>query len=90
MFIIRDRIVLGMSMLRVISGSIELLAAFLMFKYNSKEIAFQINSILALVGPTIMILVTTLGLIGLAGKFSLLQMVVIMTGVALIFIGMKL
>ncbi len=90
MFLIKDRIVLGMSMIRFISGMIEFSAALLMFKFNSREVAFQINSFLALVGPTVMVLVTSLGLIGLADKFSLLQMGVIILGVSLIFIGMKL
>ncbi len=90
MFIIKDRIVLGMSLIRVISGLIELMAAFLMFKFNSKKIAFEINSFLALVGPTVMLLVTSLGLIGLANRLSLTQIVVIIVGVILIFVGMRL
>ena len=90
MFLIKDRIVLGMSAIRFISGVIELLAAFLMFKFNSRVVAFQINSFLSLIGPTIMIMVTSLGLIGLASKFSLLQMTVIKLGVILIFVGIKL
>nr|WP_282580180.1 YqhV family protein [Natroniella sulfidigena] len=71
------------------SGIIEISAAMLMLRFNSRVVAFKINSFLALVGPTIMVLVTSLGLIGLAGKFSLLQMAVITLGVILIFVGMK-
>lgn len=89
MFFVRDRIVVGMSSIRFLSALIEFLAAVLMLVFNSRVVAFQINSFLALVGPTIMMLVTGLGLIGLAEKFSWLQMTVIATGVALIFIGMK-
>ena len=90
MFIIKDRIVLGMSAIRFISAVIEFLAACLMLKFNSRAVAFQINSFFALVGPTILILVTSLGLIGLAEQLSLLQLVVIVGGVILIFVGMKL
>ncbi|MCK8817422.1 YqhV family protein [Natroniella sulfidigena] len=89
MFIVQDRIVLGMALIRLMSGIIEISAAMLMLRFNSRVVAFKINSFLALVGPTIMVLVTSLGLIGLAGKFSLLQMAVITLGVILIFVGMK-
>ncbi|GAB6098599.1 hypothetical protein JCM16358_04780 [Halanaerocella petrolearia] len=90
MFWVKDKIVLSMSAVRFISGMIELLAAALIFKFNSRVAAFQINSFLALVGPMVMVLATSIGLIGLASKFSLLQMVVIILGVILIFVGMKL
>ena len=90
MFFVRDRIVLGMSSIRFISALIEFSAAVLMLWFNSRTVAFQINSFLALVGPTIMMLVTGLGLIGLAKDFSWLQLTVILAGVALIFLGIRL
>ena len=89
MFIVEDRIVLTMALIRVLSGVLELLAACLMLKFDSRIIAFQINSFLALIGPTIMLIVTSIGLIGLANKLSLLQMFFIILGVIFIFIGMK-
>lgn len=90
MFLVKDKIVLSMSVIRFISGIIELLAACLILKFDSRVIAFQINSFLALVGPVVMVTATSIGLIGLASKFSMLQMTVIILGVALIFLGMKL
>ena len=89
MFIVEDRIVLAMALIRLCSGMIELLASFLMFKFDSRVIAFQINSFLALIGPAIMLIVTSIGLVGLANKLSLLQMSFIILGVVLIFIGIK-
>lgn len=83
------KVVLGMGLLRIISGLIELSAAFLMLYFNRVETAFKINACLALIGPIIMISVTSLGLIGLAGKVSLKQLVVIFSGVSLIFIGLN-
>ncbi|NLW23762.1 MAG: YqhV family protein [Clostridia bacterium] len=82
-------IVLGMGLLRIISGLIELSAAFLMLYFNRVETAFKINACLALIGPLILISVTSLGLIGLADKVSLRQIIVILCGVALIFIGLN-
>ncbi|MDK2822488.1 MAG: hypothetical protein PWQ67_875 [Clostridia bacterium] len=83
------KIVLGMSILRIISGLIELSAAFLMLYFNRVETAFKINACLAVIGPIIMISVTSLGLIGLADKISLKQMFIIFSGVSLIFIGLN-
>ncbi|KJS21284.1 MAG: hypothetical protein VR72_11050 [Clostridiaceae bacterium BRH_c20a] len=83
------RIVLGMGILRIISGLIELSAAFLMLYFNKVETAFKINACLAVIGPIIMISVTSLGLVGLAGKIGIKQLVFIFSGVSLIFIGLN-
>jgi len=83
------KVVLGMGILRIISGLIELSAAFLMFYFNRVETAFKINACLAVIGPIIMISVTSLGLIGLADKVSLKQMLFIFCGVILIFVGLN-
>jgi len=83
------RIVLGMGILRIISGLIELSAAFLMLYFNRVETAFKINACLAIIGPIVMISVTSLGLVGLAGKIGIKQMLFIFSGVSLIFIGLN-
>lgn len=88
-FLIQDKIVLSMAGLRFLSASIEFTAAMLMLMYGRVETAFKINALLALVGPTILITVTTLGLIGLAGKINGSGMVIVILGVALIFIGIN-
>ncbi|MDK2888711.1 MAG: hypothetical protein PWP72_1589 [Thermoanaerobacter sp.] len=89
MFIFLDRIVLSMALLRLLSSSIEFSAAMLMLYFNRVETALKINSLLALVGPTILLTTTSLGLAGLAGKVSLSSMAIILLGVALIFIGIN-
>lgn len=81
-------IVLGMALLRIISGMIELSAAILMIYFNKVETAFKINACLAVIGPIIMLSVTSLGLIGLAGKIPLAKLLTIFCGVILIFIGL--
>jgi len=78
-----------MALLRIISGVIEFTAALLMLKFNSVERAMQLNSVLAIVGPTVLVLVTTLGLIGIADKISILNFIIIGSGVALILLGIK-
>jgi hypothetical protein len=89
MFIIFEKAVLGMALLRLLSGSIELFAAFLMLKFNSVEKALVVNSSLALIGPIILILTTSIGLLGIVEKISYMKMVWIFLGVGFIFIGVK-
>ncbi|WP_147534753.1 YqhV family protein [Bacillus marasmi] len=84
-----EKAVIGMALLRMISGSIELIVAFFILKSNSIEKALILNSSLALVGPIILILTTTIGLVGLAEKISFMKVVWIFSGVALILYGVK-
>lgn len=82
-----NKIVFTMAMLRVVSGSIELLAALLMLRLNQIDKALLVNTGLAMVGPLILISTTTIGLIGMADKLSWGKIVWITAGVACIFIG---
>ncbi|ARD48875.1 hypothetical protein SporoP37_12375 [Sporosarcina sp. P37] len=75
--------------LRVISGSIEVTAAALMFKFNDLEKAFYINSLLALVGPFILIVTTGIALHGLTEKISLVRIICLFTGIFLIIFSLK-
>lgn len=76
-----------MAALRFISSLLELTGALLMLRFNSIETAFKINALLAVTGPTIMITVTSLGLIGLAGKSSPQALALILMGIVLIMYG---
>ncbi len=82
-----DKIVLSMALLRLMSGSIEMLAAVLMLRFNQIEKAIMINSGLALVGPCILIATTTIGLVGIADKLSAGKLIWVFCGVAFILIG---
>ena len=75
--------------LRLISGSIELTAATLMFKFNDLEKAFYINTLLALVGPVILIVTTGIALLGLAEKISLTRAICLFSGIFLIIFSMR-
>jgi len=87
LFFVFDKIVFSMAALRLLSSTIEFSAALLMLRYNSVETAFKINALLAVVGPTVMITVTSLGLLGLAGKASLQGLAPILLGIAFILYG---
>ncbi|WP_038089551.1 YqhV family protein [Tumebacillus flagellatus] len=85
----KDSIVNGMAGLRFVSGLIEVSAALLMLYFGTVQKAVMINAGLALVGPTVLILVTTLGLIGMADKLEFWRMLVVMGGVGLILWGVR-
>ncbi|MGC5324405.1 YqhV family protein [Brevibacillus sp. SYSU BS000544] len=84
-----EKAVLGMAVLRILSGSIEIMAAILILKLNQVEKALLVNSGLALVGPLILLSTTTIGLVGMAEKINYSKMLIIFLGVALIFIGIR-
>lgn len=75
--------------LRLISGSVEITAAALMFKFNDLEKAFYINTLLALVGPVILIVTTGIALLGLAERISLTRIICLFCGIFLILISLK-
>ena len=89
MFLLINKIVLSMAILRLCSGTIEVLAALLMIKTNQVEKALLINSGLALVGPTVLVLTTSLGLIGIADRLSYGKIFWIALGVCCIFMGVR-
>src|SRR5690242_20079944 len=82
-----NKFVISMASLRVLSGSLEILAALLMIRLNQVEKALLINSGLAVMGPTILLATTTIGLLGMADKLSFSKMLWIIAGVCCIFIG---
>ncbi|GAB6990427.1 YqhV family protein [Paenibacillus pini] len=82
-----DKFVASMASLRVISGSIEIAAALYMLKLAQVDKALAVNSLLAFVGPTVLILTTTIGLIGIADKLSWGKIAWIFFGVSCLLIG---
>lgn len=89
MFLLIDKHIMAMALMRVLSSLIELTAAFLMLKMNRVESALKINAVLAMIGPTVMFIVMALGLWGLAGKIPPGKMLTIAAGVFLIFYGVN-
>lgn len=82
-----NKFVLGMATLRVLSGSIEIIAAIIMLRLAQVDKALLVNSGLALVGPIVLLTTTSIGLVGLAEKLSFSKMIWVLAGVACIFIG---
>ncbi|SIQ35070.1 Protein of unknown function [Paenibacillus macquariensis] len=82
-----DKFVVSMATLRIISGSIEIAAALFMLKVGQVDKALTINTALAFVGPTVLILTTSIGLLGMADKLSWAKMAWILLGVSFLLIG---
>jgi hypothetical protein len=82
-----DKAAVSMAMLRMLSGSLELTAAIVMLRFNDVQKALVINSMLALVGPLVLISTTAIGLVGLSDKLSPVKFVWILAGVGCLLIG---
>lgn len=78
-----------MAIFRILSGCIEISAAFLMLKLNQVEKAIIVNSLLATIGPIILIITMTIGLVGIAGKISFSKFIWIVIGVICILYGVR-
>ncbi|MHB8946538.1 MAG: YqhV family protein [Bacillota bacterium] len=84
-----DRYVLSMTLIRLLSGSIEITAALLMLRFGNVATAVRINALLGLTGPIIFMSASAVGLLGLAGKLSLGRMVLVLSGVFLVMLGVR-
>ncbi|WP_342598473.1 YqhV family protein [Psychrobacillus sp. FSL H8-0483] len=84
-----EKALLFIILLRLLSGSVEITAAMFMLKFNDLEKAFYINTLLALVGPVILIVTTGIGLIGLAEKISMTRIVCLFAGIFLILFSLN-
>lgn len=89
MFFFLDKAILGMALLRLISGCLEIFVALLIIKFNDIEKALIVNSSLALVGPPILLITTVIGLTGMADKVSLTKILWVICGVGCILYGVK-
>ena len=78
------KFILTMGTMRVISGLVEFLAALFILRVARVEDAVRINALLGLVGPTVFLLATAVGLAGMAERLSLAKAALLLSGIALI------
>nr|WP_221401226.1 YqhV family protein [Paenibacillus phyllosphaerae] len=76
-----------MATLRILSGSIEIIAALIMLRLNQIDKALVVNSSLAFVGPLILIATTTIGLVGMSDKLSMGKLAWIIAGITCLMVG---
>lgn len=84
-----NNILYVMICLRLVSGLIEMGAAYLMYYFKNINTAIKINAFLGLIGPLVLILVTFMGLIELSSKVNPKNLILIGIGVFLILIGTR-
>jgi hypothetical protein len=84
-----DKAVLAMAILRLLSGTIEITAALIMIRLNEVSKALVVNSMLALVGPFVLMTTTIIGLIGLSDRLSFGKIFFILLGVGFILYGIR-
>ncbi|USG63655.1 YqhV family protein [Brevibacillus ruminantium] len=84
-----EKAIVGMAALRIMSGSLEVLAALFILKVNEIEKALLINSGLAMVGPLVLLSTTTIGLIGMSDRISFAKIMWIFLGIVCIFVGVR-
>lgn len=78
-----------MALLRVLSGALELTAAYLMVRLGRVDEAMRINGLLGMVGPLVLVLVSLLGLAGLSAHLPWPRLGLVACGVALILLGTR-
>jgi len=78
-----------MAALRFLSAAIECAAAFYILRLFRVEDALRVNAVLGMIGPTILILVTLIGLVGIAEKLSLERIALVLLSVILIFLATR-
>ncbi len=79
-----NRFISGMGVIRLLSASMEMLGAYLIFRSVRVENAVRVNALLGLTGPFIFLTVTALGLAGMAGRLDLSKTLLLLGGAALI------
>lgn len=78
-----------MAALRFLSSAVECAAAVYFLHLFRIEDALRVNAALGLVGPTILILVTLIGLVGIAERLSVERIALVFLAVILIFVATR-
>jgi hypothetical protein len=86
---LRENTILAMAALRFFSGLLEILAAILIIRFARIDTALRINGLLAIAGPTILLLGIMLGVAGLTDRMPLGRLSLIYLGAFLIFWGTR-
>jgi len=84
-----SRTIRVMAALRFLSSAVECAAAVYILRLFRIEDALRVNAVLGLVGPTVLILVTLVGLVGAAERLSVERIVLVFVAVLLIFLATR-
>ncbi|NLY73788.1 MAG: DUF2619 domain-containing protein [Firmicutes bacterium] len=79
----------NMAAIRVISGVLEIAAAFIFLRVGRVDSALRLNAMLGLVGPLVFIAVSALGIAAVAVRLPWYKIVMIVLGICLVLGGTK-
>lgn len=79
----------NMATLRIISGILEILVAFIFLKIGRIDSALRMNAFLGLIGPLVFIAVSVLGIATIAVHMPWYKVLTISLGIILVLIGTK-
>lgn len=80
-------LVLAMAAMRFLAGLLEIGGASLMLRVGTVEQAFKVNAWLGIIGPTVFLTVSSLGLAGMVGQVPPLKIVMLLGAVILIVLS---
>lgn len=81
--------VLKMAIIRLGFGSVSILGGILMLYHNQVESALKINSIIGSIGPFVFLLVSFIGIMGIASNMPPQRIAMIVVGIALILLATR-
>ncbi|MGC4376821.1 YqhV family protein [Fictibacillus sp. Mic-4] len=84
-----EKVVLWMAAIRIFSGLCEITAALFMLRFNTVEKALVVNSLLAFVGPLVLLTTMSIGLVGISYKVSFAKLIWLLIGVGCILFSLK-
>ncbi|MFZ5436778.1 MAG: DUF2619 domain-containing protein [Bacillota bacterium] len=85
----RETALLAMVLMRMLSGTLEMLAAGVMYRLGDLRNAMALNALLGLVGPAVLFLTTIAGVTGLAQDIRPGRLILVIAGVVLVFLGTR-
>lgn len=84
-----NKMVVAMAVTRALFGLVSLTGGLLMFLSNDLQQAVKINSVIGSIGPFVFLLVSAIGLAGLAGQLETKKMLLLLAGVTFILLGTR-
>lgn len=84
-----DTRVAAMAAIRMLFGLISLSGGYLMLRFNDLQQAVRINGIIGSIGPVVLLLVSAIGVAGLATQMEMKKIVLLVAGIVLILLGTR-
>ncbi|MGI6364712.1 MAG: DUF2619 domain-containing protein [Bacillota bacterium] len=84
-----DTKVLTMAIIRMMYGVFSFVGGVLIFRFNDLGQAVRINSFIGSIGPFVLLVVSAIGIAGLATQIPLRKVILLVAGVTLMLLGTR-